>query len=241
MLAYILALTVGLGSIAIYMAAFFFPEVHRKNDFYWSGVGFFYALVLWVCAGRITGGLLLGQLASVALLGWFAWQTLTLRRELLPVEQQTAVPSKEELQEKLSKLTPPGGLGKLQEQVTGLFATAKNQVQRTVISVTQRPKAKTDTDKPPQSLKNANATTDTTVVEVNAIPETPELVPPHPPSPELVEAAQASTPEDSPTISVPIEEIAPDAVLAPPAEAPVPEEMPPNLSDASEKVTAVID
>jgi hypothetical protein len=41
MLAYFLALAVGLGSFSIYMAAFFFPEVHRKSDFTWSGVGLF--------------------------------------------------------------------------------------------------------------------------------------------------------------------------------------------------------
>ena len=41
MLAYVLALAVGLGSIAIYLAAFFFPEIHRKNDFILSGVGLF--------------------------------------------------------------------------------------------------------------------------------------------------------------------------------------------------------
>uniref|UniRef100_A0ACD5GY64 Ycf66 family protein n=1 Tax=Desertifilum tharense IPPAS B-1220 TaxID=1781255 RepID=A0ACD5GY64_9CYAN len=33
----------------------FFPEVYRKGDFIWSGVGLFYALVLWVCAGQIRG------------------------------------------------------------------------------------------------------------------------------------------------------------------------------------------
>ncbi|WP_199337057.1 Ycf66 family protein [Oscillatoria sp. FACHB-1407] len=89
MLAYILAIAVGLGSFALYMSAFFFPEVHRKYDFTWSGVGMFYALVLWVCAGRITGGVLLGQFASVALLGWFGWQTLSLRRELTPQNLRT--------------------------------------------------------------------------------------------------------------------------------------------------------
>ncbi|MCC3431544.1 MAG: hypothetical protein JGK08_16360 [Microcoleus sp. PH2017_04_SCI_O_A] len=92
MLAYILALAVGLGSFSIYMAAFFFPEVHRKSDFTWSGVGLFYALILWTCAGRITGALLLGQMAGVALLGWFAWETLTLRRQVTPVAQQTPIP-----------------------------------------------------------------------------------------------------------------------------------------------------
>ncbi|MEG4209206.1 Ycf66 family protein [Microcoleus sp. S13_B4] len=92
MLAYILALAVGLGSFSIYMAAFFFPEVHRKSDFTWSGVGLFYALILWACAGRITGALLLGQMAGVAMLGWFAWETLTLRRQLTPVAEQTPIP-----------------------------------------------------------------------------------------------------------------------------------------------------
>jgi hypothetical protein len=92
MLAYVLALVVGFGSFYLYMAAFFIPEVHRKYDLVWSGVGLFYALVLWVCAGRITGGVLLGQMASVALLGWFGWQTLALRREQTPFDQQTQFP-----------------------------------------------------------------------------------------------------------------------------------------------------
>ncbi|MEG4348068.1 Ycf66 family protein [Microcoleus sp. A003_D6] len=92
MLAYILALAVGLGSFSIYMAAFFFPEVHRKSDFTWSGVGLFYALILWACAGRITGALLLGQMAGVAMLGWFAWETLTLRRLVTPIDRQTPIP-----------------------------------------------------------------------------------------------------------------------------------------------------
>src|SRR4028119_2001939 len=92
MLAYFLALAVGLGSFSIYMAAFFFPEVHRKSDFTWSGVGLFYALILWACAGRITGALLLGQMAGVAMLGWFAWETLTLRRLVTPGAERTRIP-----------------------------------------------------------------------------------------------------------------------------------------------------
>jgi Ycf66 protein N-terminus len=137
MLAYILALAVGLGSLGIYLAAFFVPEVHRKSDFYWSGVGLFYALMLWVCAGRITGGVLLGQMAGVALLGWFGWQTLTLRRQLIPPEQQTELPSqaeaaetvkataaslKENLQSKLSNSSLP-------EKVGGLLTTVKDRIQ----------------------------------------------------------------------------------------------------------------
>ncbi|MDY6805029.1 MAG: Ycf66 family protein [Cyanobacteriota bacterium] len=95
MLTYILAIAVGLGSFSIYIAAFFFSEVHRKSDFFWSGVGLFYALILWTCAGRITGAVLLGQMASVGLLGWFGWQTLTLRRQVAPAAEQTKIPSKE--------------------------------------------------------------------------------------------------------------------------------------------------
>lgn len=92
MLVYILALLVGSGSVGLYLAAFLFPEVHRRFDLIWSGVGCFYALVLWVCAGRITGAVLLGQVASVALLGWLGWQTLSLRRAQTPVFLQTQVP-----------------------------------------------------------------------------------------------------------------------------------------------------
>ncbi len=82
MLANVLALAVALGSIALYLTAFTFPTLHRKQDFAWSGVGLFYALVLWVCSGRITGAVLLGQTASVALLGWFGWQMLLLRSQV---------------------------------------------------------------------------------------------------------------------------------------------------------------
>ncbi|WP_204103017.1 MULTISPECIES: Ycf66 family protein [Spirulina sp. CCY15215] len=91
MLAHILAIAVGLGSFALYMAAFFYPEIYRRNDFIWSSVGLFYALVLWICAGRITGGVLLGQMAGVGLLLGFGWQLLELRLEKTPREQQTEV------------------------------------------------------------------------------------------------------------------------------------------------------
>ncbi|SKB11628.1 conserved membrane hypothetical protein [Planktothrix sp. PCC 11201] len=94
MLAYILAIAVGLASFGLYMAAFFFPEVHRKSDFVWSGVGLFYGLILWACAGRITGAVLLGQVASVSLLVWLGWEVLTLRRSATPVTEQTPVPAK---------------------------------------------------------------------------------------------------------------------------------------------------
>ncbi len=243
MLAYVLALVVGLGSLAIYISAFFFPEIHRKNDFIWSGVGLFYALVLWVFAPRITGGLLLGHVASVALLVWFGWQTLSLRRQLTPQLQQTQVPSPEtvktSIQEKVTNLSVQERLAQFQRGLGSTFSGVKDRVQQTVNKKTPINPAKGTTspapvvkpaveilDKttpiPEQPAEDAAAITDTEA----KIESIPEAIPPNPPSPELVEAAQADaeTEEKQP---IPVEEIAPDAVLAPPAETP-PEVIPPD-------------
>jgi Ycf66 protein N-terminus len=92
MLTYILSVVVGTGSVVLYLSAFLFPEIHRPKDIFWSGLGLFYALVLWVNGTSLGGGLLLGQLLSVILLGWFIWETLSLRREIIPANQRTPVP-----------------------------------------------------------------------------------------------------------------------------------------------------
>ncbi len=89
MLAYILAIALGLASLSLYLSAFFVPEIHRKDDFLWSGVGLFYALILWICAGRITGSVLLGQGAAVALVLSFGWQMVRLRRAIAHPDEQT--------------------------------------------------------------------------------------------------------------------------------------------------------
>ena len=242
MLAFVLALVVGLGSLAIYIAAFFFPEIHRKNDFIWSGVGLFYALVLWVFVPRITGGLLLGHVASVALLVWFGWQTLSLRRQLTPQAQQTQLPSPETMktgiQEQVNKLSLQERLGQLQKGLSSTFSGAKDKVQQTgskKTPTTPKPEGITSVlaEKPaveiidktiviPERPAEETVTTDTEAKTESV----PEAIPPHPPSPELVEAAQPDF-EIEDKQPVPIEEIAPDAVLAPPAEVP-PEEIPPN-------------
>lgn len=91
MLANVLAVLLGSGSVIFYLAAFFYPEVHRRSDFLWSGLGLFYAVVLWFCAGQMTGAVLLGQMTAVTLLLGLGWQTLTVRREKTPVYQQTPV------------------------------------------------------------------------------------------------------------------------------------------------------
>jgi Ycf66 protein N-terminus len=92
MLAYILSVVVGTGSVALYLSAFLFPEIHRQKDIFWSGLGLFYALALWVNGQNLSGGMLLAQALSVILLGWFIWETLSLRREIIPANQRTPIP-----------------------------------------------------------------------------------------------------------------------------------------------------
>lgn len=182
MLAYLLALVVGLGSFGLYMAAFFFPEVHRKNDFIWSGVGLFYALVLWVCAERITGGLLLGQTASVALLGWLGWQTLNLRRHTTPLDQQTPVPTPEELKESLSNLANPETLSKLPEQIQPQLNKLKQRAQDLLASAKQAKPPATKADEVYVPLKrsdfaSASQSVAEPAAEVTEVPIVSEPVP----------------------------------------------------------------
>lgn len=185
MLAYVLALVVGLGSVTLYMTGFFFPEVHRKNDFIWGGVGLFYALVLGVCARRITGGVLLGQMASVALLGWFGWQTLLLRRSLLAPEQQTAIPN----QDQLKNVLPMNAIRGLLDRITGLFRKGKTQVQTVQAKLDPTPqtqenkKVESKPDTIPASLETKTpataptSTLDTPPAQEESITPTPDITP----------------------------------------------------------------
>ena len=132
MLTFILALVVGLGSLALYLAAFFYPELHRKGDLVWSGVGLFYALVLWVCAERITGGVLLGQMASVSLIGWLGWQTLTARSGQTPAEQRSTtgdLPT--DLQAGLNRVLSPENTTKIKQQFGDLRDRAQSLINKT--------------------------------------------------------------------------------------------------------------
>jgi hypothetical protein len=88
MLPYALAIAVGLSSSVLFLTAFFLKDIHRQDDFFWSGIGLFYALVLWFCATSITGAVLLGQLAAVALLLAYFWQVIKLRGAIANPEQQ---------------------------------------------------------------------------------------------------------------------------------------------------------
>ena len=82
MLPYLLAIIITVASLFLFIGAFFSPKLHRQDDFLWSGLGLFYALVLWVCAGRFTGAALLGQIASTLLIIVFIWQTWKLRQAI---------------------------------------------------------------------------------------------------------------------------------------------------------------
>ncbi len=82
MLSYALAIAVAISSLVLFSTAFLMSDLHRQDDFLWSGVGLFYALVLWYCAKNITGAVLLGQSAATALLVSYNWQTLKLRKAI---------------------------------------------------------------------------------------------------------------------------------------------------------------
>ena len=82
MLSYALAIAVATSSLVLFLTAFLMSDIHRKDDFLWSGVGLIYALVLWYCARNITGAVLLGQAAATALLVSYSWQTLKLRKAI---------------------------------------------------------------------------------------------------------------------------------------------------------------
>ncbi len=180
MLAYILALAVVIGSFAIYMAAFFFPEVHRKGDIFWSGIGLFYALVLWFCAGRITGAVLLGQTASVALLVWFGWQSMRLRWEVTPAQQRTQVSSKVQTTDRELEQKPANVLSKLTGSFTTLFKGKSPG--ETLQPAKTKTKAKKDSKKDSKKdgkpdKKTAAATPETVLSESTVEPTaTPEVV-----------------------------------------------------------------
>ncbi|MGK7943176.1 MAG: Ycf66 family protein [Microcystaceae cyanobacterium] len=87
MLAYFLAIALALASLFLYLSAFLARDIHRQDDFLWSGVGLFYALILWICAGQVRGSILLGQGAAVALVLSFGWQTIQLRRAIANPDQ----------------------------------------------------------------------------------------------------------------------------------------------------------
>ncbi len=178
MLAYILAIAIALASVVLFFSAFFAPKLHRKDDFLWSGVGLFYGLVLWLCAGRFTGGALLGQMAAVVLVLSFAWQTISLRAAIANPEKQAGI--------KTFSLLDwiGGGLGKKKAKVPPIAKTAVETVTpgETTASLTETPVEPADVVETeiPESLTeeaiapNANEEIPEKTVEPES-PVTPEV------------------------------------------------------------------
>ncbi|MBP0019949.1 MAG: Ycf66 family protein [Cyanobacteria bacterium SBLK] len=191
MLAHILAIAVGLGSFALYMAAFFYPEVYRRNDFIWSGVGLFYALVLWICAGRITGGVLLGQMAGVALLVGLGSQLLQLRREKTPSEQQTEVSPQvrkklvngfaplTKLFERLRTAPRPATVGKVEDVGEAVLETPVSEpVPQTEAQIVTPPVVETPPEPPKQKPPATPVELPQPTPVVETPPEPPKVRPP---------------------------------------------------------------
>jgi hypothetical protein len=128
MLTYLLAFAVAIASLALYAIVFFFPSLKRENDLIWSGVGLFYALVLWVFAGQVRGGLLLGQIASVALIGWLGWQAFIWRWQGLTAEQRQEAQVLSDLKGKFDTVVNSETASNLSEQVKQVFSKATTSV-----------------------------------------------------------------------------------------------------------------
>jgi hypothetical protein len=193
MLANILAIVVGIGSLYLLSTAFIAADSHRKDDFLWGAVGLFYALVLWVCAGRFTGAILLGQAAASVLLLTFGWQTLQLRQALLypdkPLQLFSVVGW---VQGRVGKVTPlkmpktPAGGAK-----DSPIDKISRQVKETVAPIPEKVSAAvTDT------VKSATAAVENTIEAIDDIfddfddePEIDEVAP----IPEKVSAAVTET------------------------------------------------
>ncbi len=128
MLTYVLALVVVLASLGLYSTTFVIPEVSRKNDLVWSGVGLFYGLVLWVCAGRITGGVLLGQMASVTLLGWMGWQMIEGRWNSVPEAQRVSTGKVAGWRSSLAGLSRSDTAVNLKKQAQSVVSKAQEKI-----------------------------------------------------------------------------------------------------------------
>ncbi|NCS48320.1 MAG: hypothetical protein GPJ29_10015 [Microcystis aeruginosa BK11-02] len=174
MLPYILAVVVGLSSLYLLTTAFIAPDRHRQDDFLWSAVGLFYALVLWLCAGRITGAILLGQVAAAILFIAFAWQTLKLRQALFypdkPVKLFTIVGW---LGNRLGKVTPSQS-PKTKAKAEKVAAKVKETVKETVDPFIEKAAAigETITESVTEIEEKAQETVDPVIEKAAAIGET---------------------------------------------------------------------
>jgi Ycf66 protein N-terminus len=202
MLAYILAVLVGTSSVGLYLWAFFFPEIHRKQDFIWSGVGLFYALFLWLYARQVTGGILVGQTTSVALLGWFGWETFKLRRQLVPIEK--------------SRNTEPNSTNR--QQPSDALRAVPEATKSSKKPITSPPAATFSKPKSPPAVVTPDDRPESGQTPVaSSIPLERVKVPPATPDRSTPIASKVTPPESSPT---PLD-FSPPKVTLPPAPQPI--------------------
>jgi len=148
MLAYFLAILVAITSLVLYLNAFIRPKIHRKDDFLWSGLGLFYALVLWVCAGRMTGGVLLGQVAGVAVAIAFVWENIQLRSTITAqAESNQVLEGFSVLSFIVQSLTKLSQLGKKKAVSTPLRET-KTENKETKVETTETQENKEEVKSP---------------------------------------------------------------------------------------------
>ena len=172
MLTYVLALVVVLASLGLYSTTFVIPEVSRKNDLVWSGVGLFYGLVLWVCAGRITGGVLLGQMASVALMGWMGWQMVENRWNSVPEAERVSSGKVAGWRSSLVELGRSDTAVKLKNQAQDVISKAQEKVQD--LGVTVETGAKSAAKATTNATSNAAAAEATELLKRADVPLKPE-------------------------------------------------------------------
>ncbi|NJL91837.1 MAG: hypothetical protein HC916_20205 [Coleofasciculaceae cyanobacterium SM2_1_6] len=230
MLVYLLAIASGSGSLALFLTAFFVPEIHRKGDFLWSGIGLFYALVLWVLAAQINGGLLLGETAGVTVLLWAILQVLQTRWQSLPIEQRSA-PSVE-LVNKIEKVFSDESVQKLQAQAMAIVAkfdrskTSKtSKTAKTEVTAPEIPVPEVIPEIIPEVTLEVKSET-----SPEAIPETiPETISETIPETNFnIPAPESNPPESNPTIEV--QNISPKIASEPVDISPEPVSSPVNAS-----------
>jgi|GEM_PF-4398466 len=125
MLTNLLAWSLAIASLGLYLSGFFLPELYRKFDLVASGAGLFFALTLWIYGDRVNGGLLLGTSAGVLLILWFGWQTFQYRWQLTHPSDRTDTQKAQALWQRLQTLLPEGTLTQVKDRLQALLSRPK--------------------------------------------------------------------------------------------------------------------
>ena len=157
----VLAIVVALASLFLFLISFIAPRLYRAQDLWWSGVGIFYALVLWFCSAQIRGAILLGTIASVSLLGWLSTQVYLSRWALLTDAEKGggALKQLQALGQKLSRLleSRPSKTSTPSQQATNQTPEASSPKTDTPKTDTPKTDTKAATDAENIGSKNASS------------------------------------------------------------------------------------